>query len=120
MLISSARTAENARNPSAQAAMRTAGCLIGFDKGFRQAHRLGIGKRLIHVAERVRARAYRVPRDRRVVPFEDPQRAHEMADFAAPAAANLEMLAVDLPVHVDRARARVGVVTSDDVAPAVA
>ena len=52
--------------------------------------------------------------------LEDAQRADEVADLAAPASADLEVLAVDLPVDVDRARAGVGVVAGNHVAAAVA
>src|SRR3954466_16365143 len=93
---------------------------VGFDKSLRKTHRLGISERLIEVRERVGLRADRAPRNRVVMPLEDAQRAHEMRHLAAPAAANLEMLAVGLLVHVDRARAGVGVVAGDHVTAAVA
>ena len=60
------------------------------------------------------------PRHLRRVPLEDRERAQEMAGLAAPAAANLEVLAVDVLVRVDRGRPDVGVVAGDHVAAAVA
>ena len=50
--------------------------------------------------------------------LQDREGAEEVARLAAPAAADLEVLAVDLPVRVDLAVADVGVVPGDDVAPA--
>src|SRR4051794_39219483 len=91
-----------------------------FDKSLRETHRLGIGERLIEVRERVGFSPNRAPRNRGVMPLEHAQRADEVRQLAAPAAANLEMLAVDLLVDVDRARAGVGVVPGDHVAAAVA
>src|SRR6185369_14986324 len=70
------------------------------DKGLRQPHRLCVGERLIELVERVGFRADRTPRDGGVVPLEDAQRADEMSDLTAPAAANFEVLAVDLLMHV--------------------
>src|SRR5687768_7110017 len=52
--------------------------------------------------------------------LEQRQRAQEMARLAAPAATNLEMLAVDVLMTVDGRRSDVGVVPGDDVAAAVA
>src|SRR5262249_57592097 len=52
------------------------------------------------------------------VPLEHREGAEEMARLAAPAAHDLQVLAVDLTVGVDRAVADVGVVPRDDVAPA--
>src|SRR5215471_21771054 len=86
---------------------RPAGVSARFDKGLRKTHRFGVGERLIEFRERVRARANGPPGDGRVMPFEHAQRANEMRDLAAPAAPNLEMLLVDLLVHVDRAWPRV-------------
>src|SRR5688572_32688382 len=56
----------------------------------------------------------------RRMPFEERERAQKVSGVAAPAAADLQMLAVDLPVRVDGARPDVGVVAGDDVAAAVA
>src|SRR3954451_2481676 len=106
--MSSARTADTARTPSAIAATRAS---VRTDKRFGQAHRFGVGERLIQSGERIRAGADRAPRNRGVMRLERAQRADEMADLAAPAAANLEVLAVDLLMHVDRARSRVGIVS---------
>src|SRR5262245_32976637 len=55
--------------------------------------------------------------DRRV-PLEDGQRAEEVPRFAAPAAADLEMLPVDLVMRVDGRRADVRVVAGNHVSPA--
>src|SRR5215471_20072912 len=104
--ISSARIAEATRTASAPATICAS---VRADKRFRKAHRFGVGERLIELGERVGTCADRAPRDRRVMPLEDAQRTDEVPDFAAPAAANLQVLAIDLLVHVDRARAGVGV-----------
>ena len=52
--------------------------------------------------------------------LEHTQRPHKVADLAAPAAADLQVLAIDLLVHVHRTRSSVGVVPGDDVSAAVA
>src|SRR5689334_2394271 len=91
-----------------------------FNEGLWQTHRFGVGKRLIDVRERVGSRPDCAPRDGIVVAVEQPQRTHEVADFTPPAAADLEMLAVDLLMDVDRAGAGVGVMARDDVGAAVA
>src|SRR4051812_36903662 len=98
--------------------MRSSG--LRLNKSFGKTHRLGIGERLIEFGERVGLRADRPPRDRGMMPLKDAQRAHEVRHLAAPAAADLEMLAVDLLVDVDRARSGVGVVPGDHIAAAVA
>src|SRR5204862_1958571 len=49
---------------------------------------------------------------------EDRQGAKEMARLAAPAPADLEVLAIDLLVRVDRALPDVGVVPGDDISSA--
>src|SRR2546425_7874311 len=90
------------------------------DKSFWQTHGFRVGKRLIDVSERVGPCADRVPGNRSVMAREDAQGAHEVAYLAAPTAANLEMLPVDLLVDVDRAWTCIGVVAGDDVAAAVA
>src|SRR4051812_38239164 len=86
---SSARTADTARTPTAIAATRAS---VRTDKRFRKAHRFGVGERLVQSGERIRAGADRAPRNRRVMRLERAQRAHEVADLAAPASANLEVL----------------------------
>src|SRR5436190_4571048 len=89
------------------------------DKRFRRAHRLGGGERLVQFAQAIRPRADPAPRNRRVMLFEDKERTDEMAHLAAPAPTDFEMLAVDLLVDIDGARAGVGVMAANDVAAAV-
>src|SRR5262245_40456752 len=104
-LTSNATTADTRRKPIAAAAMRSAILRsVRSDKRLRQPHRLGIGERLIHFSERVRPRADRAPRHGGVMRVEQAQRAHEVRHLAAPASADLQVLAIDLLVHVDRAR----------------
>src|SRR5687768_15304849 len=61
-----------------------------------------------------------MPRHLVAVALENFDRAQEVADFAAPASANLQVLAVDVLVRVDRAVADVRVVSRDDVRAPVA
>src|SRR5262245_58131233 len=93
-----ASTTETRRKPIAPATMRStarpSGVLIRSNKSFRQAHRFGIGERLVQIGQRVDARADRAPRRHVAIALEHAQRAHEVTDLAAPASANLEMLAV--------------------------
>src|SRR5262245_24916846 len=56
---------------------------IRLDKSFGQPHRFGVGKRQIHIVETVGSGADRLPRNRRVVPGEDSNRADEMSDLAS-------------------------------------
>src|SRR5689334_10135232 len=115
--MNSARIADATRIASAAAAMRAS---VRTDKRFGETHRLGVGERLIQFREPVDTCADRPPRNRRVMGLEHSQRAYVVTHLTAPAAANLEVLAVDLLVDVDRARAGVGVVAGDDIAAAVA
>jgi hypothetical protein len=70
--------------------------------------------------QRVGAAADLAPRHLPGVAFQERQRAQEVPGLAAPAAADLEVLAVDVLVRVDRARPDVGVMTRHHVAAAVA
>src|SRR5690242_13770577 len=90
---SRARTADTTRTPSAIAARRAS---VRTDKRVRKAHRFDVGERLVQSGERIGAGADRAPRNRRVMRLEHAQGAHEVPDLAAPAPANLEVLAVDL------------------------
>ena len=54
------------------------------------------------------------------IAFEEAERAQKVPRFAAPAAADFEVLPVDVPVSVDGARAHVRVVTRDHIAASVA
>src|SRR5947207_5307131 len=91
-----------------------------FDKSFGQSHRFRVGERAVDLGERVGASPYRMPRNFRMMALEKTQRANEVSHLAAPAAPNLQMLAVDLLVNVDRARPGIGVMTGDHIAAAVA
>src|SRR4029078_10876990 len=51
--------------------------------------------------------------------LETVQRAQKVPRLASPASANLEVLAVDLPVRVDRGRPDVGVVSRNHVTSAI-
>src|SRR5436190_14213117 len=104
MLARNASTAEKTRKAIAQNAIRSSAARamlsgsrtvesvsVWFDKGLRQTHRLGVGKRLIDLLERVGARSDRLPRDRAVVRLEDSKRADEMCHLAGPAPSNFEV-----------------------------
>src|SRR3954464_11718464 len=93
---------------------------VWFDKCFRQPHRFGVGERLIEFRQRIGLRADRAPRNRAVMTLENPQRADEVRDLTPPAAANLEVLAVDLLVNVDGARTGIRIVAGNHIPSAVA
>src|SRR4029453_11985502 len=93
---------------------------IGLHQSLRDLHRFGIGECLVERRERIRAAADGLPRDGGGIALEERERAQEVAGLAPPAAADLGVLAIDLMVRVDRARADVGVVAGDNVAAAVA
>src|SRR3954452_8453510 len=84
------------------------------DEGFGNAHLLGVGERLVQLAQSVGARADLAARNRGMA-LEHRERAQEMARLAAPAAPDLQVLAVDLMVRVDRRGADVGVMARDHV-----
>src|SRR5262249_32023782 len=76
-------------------------------------------ERVVNRAEPVRLRADR--RERHVVmALARVERAEKMARLTAPAAADVEVLAIDVLVRVDRAVAGVRVVAGDDIRAAVA
>src|SRR4029453_12051780 len=80
----------------------------GIDERFRDAHVRGVLQRLVQTVERIRALADGAPRYTRRVVFEELQCAKEMPWLASPAAPDVEVLPVDLMMHVDLARTRVG------------
>src|SRR6187401_507473 len=99
--------------------MRHASCRPRVDNCLGDAHRLGIGQRFVQAGERVGAPADLAPWDARGMTLEQRQRAQEMARLAAPAAADLEMLAIDVPVRVHAGWPDIRVMAGNDVAPAV-
>src|SRR5262249_28177725 len=104
--------------PSVSQSLRFA-TSVGLDKRFRNAHRFRGRERLVDLRERVGGAADGSPGDGRVVPLEKAERADEMRDLTSPTAAHLNMLAVDLLVHVDGARAGISVMPRDHVPAAV-
>src|SRR5262245_18116011 len=104
VLIPIASAADSSRNAIAQSATRSAApASVRLNKGFRNAHRFGVGERVVDGRERIGPRANPAPRHRAMMPVEDAERANEVPDLASPAAADFEMLAVDLLMHVHRA-----------------
>src|SRR5688572_4009464 len=99
------------------AASRSIGPWI--DQRFRNTHRLGVGERIVERGQWVGPAADILPGHFGGVPLEHRQRTKEMPRLAAPAAADLEMLAVDVLVNVDRGVANVRVMAGHDVASAV-
>ncbi len=92
----------------------------GATSALGMANDAAAGQRVIELVERVDARTDVAKRDRTSVTFEHLQRPQEVPGLAAPAAADFEVLPVDVVVRVDGARPGVGVVPGDDIAAAIA
>jgi hypothetical protein len=68
---------------------------VGLNQGLGDAHGLDVGQRFVDPVEPVLPRADEAPQHVRRVALEDAQRPREVAQVAAPAAADVEALAVD-------------------------
>src|SRR5687768_590480 len=91
----------------------------GIHERFGDVHRLRVGQRLVQPMKRIGALTDGAPGHGRGVALEETERAKKMSGLAAPASPDLEMLAVDMVMRVDRARSGVRVMTGHDVAPTV-
>src|SRR4029453_17329206 len=89
------------------------------DERFGDAHGLGIRECGVELLQAVTPGPNLAPRNRGRMALQNRERPQEVPRFAAPAPVNVEMLAVDLPVRVDRTDAGIGVMPGDHISATV-
>src|SRR4029453_12396482 len=100
--------------------VRLSGNRPGIDEGFGDALGFRFGQCGIESIERVGPFANRAPRHFGREPFQKCERPKKVPGFTAPAPADVQVLAVDRLMHIDRARPGIGVMARDDVPSTVA
>ena len=90
------------------------------DQGFGHLHGFSIRERGVEIIERIHTCADGIPRKLVGVTTEHTNSSGEVTNFAAPTAANIEVLPIDVLVSVDTTIADIRIVPSDDVSTPIA
>src|SRR5262245_4867345 len=90
------------------------------DERLGNLHRFGVGQRRVEPVEGIGLSTDGAPWHLRAESFEEREGAKKVSGFAAPTAADVQMLTVDCQMHVERARPSIGVMTGDEITPTVA